>query len=49
MPANAVKTSFWLPEDLLWQAKEAAAREHMTLRAWLTQLVAREFRRGRAA
>jgi hypothetical protein len=49
MPANAVKTSFYLPEDLLWQAKEAAAKERTTLRTWLTQIVERELRRRRAA
>jgi hypothetical protein len=40
-----VKTSFYLPEDLLWAAKAMAASDQRSLRAWLTKLVETERRR----
>jgi hypothetical protein len=45
---RVVKTSFYLPEDLLWAAKAMAAGDHLSLRAWLTRLVETE-RARRAA
>jgi hypothetical protein len=53
MPAAAhservVKTSFYLPENLLWAAKAMAASERLSLRAWLTKLVETERRRRQA-
>jgi hypothetical protein len=40
-----VKTSFYLPEELLWAAKAMAASDRRSLRAWLTTLVETERRR----
>jgi hypothetical protein len=45
MPPEAVKTSFYVPPDLLEAAKAAAAEEQVTLRTWLTRIVERELKR----
>jgi hypothetical protein len=47
LPPEAVKTSFWLPPDLLEEAKAIAAAERVTLRTWLTRVIEREVVRHR--
>jgi hypothetical protein len=47
-PARLVKTSFFLPEELLWAAKAMAAGDQLSLRAWLTRLVETERARRHA-
>lgn len=47
LPPEVVKTSFYLPPDLLEEAKAAATEEGVTLRTWLTTVIARALARRR--
>jgi len=47
LPPEVVKTSFYLPPDLLEGAKAAATEEGVTLRTWLTTVITRALARRR--
>jgi hypothetical protein len=47
-PASTVRLSIYVDEELLWNVREAATAERMTIRQWTTNVIERELRRRHA-